>query len=98
MGRRDTNPGDARGANLPPAGHGQPKAVGATATDPGVAIDCPDRPVDLPDRSIGFEFSVIVRVAEGDPDGLQVRLECVGLVRRLAELDGVVVHRVIVPS
>ena len=98
MRRRDSDAGDARGANLATAGDGQSKAVGAAATDPGVAFDCADRSVDLPDRSIGFEFGVVVGVAEGDPDGLQVRLEGVGLVRRLAELDGVVVHAAIVPS
>ena len=83
--------------DLTAAGHGQPERVGGAAPDPRLAVHGADRPIELPDRAIGLELGLIERVAEGGRDGRGERLERRQVVRRLAELDRVVVHRDIVP-
>ena len=96
MGRCDADVAQA-GRSDDPAGHGQPHRERGRATDPAVAVLRADQPVGLPELPVDVEHRVGVVVGEGGRDRADPGPQGVGVGRRLGDLDGVVVHGVIVP-
>ena len=61
------------------------------------AVDGADQPVQLEQLPVHLEHLVGVVIAKGDGDRLEEGPQVRGIVGRLAELDGVVMHDGILP-
>ncbi len=97
MARCHPDPGDGRRADVPAAGDGQARRFGCGGTDPCLAIDRADEPIELPELSVELEHGIGVVIGERLRGRGDVRPKRLDIAGRLSEFDRVVMHAGILP-